>query len=97
MNGAVKTLIDSWAEFEDVHRAAWVVQLGSFSSEKNARDLNDRLRASGFASFVEPLKQEDSMAYRVRIGPELRRSDAIAVRDKLKKSLDIDGIVLQYP
>ena len=77
--------------------ASWVVQLGSFSSEKNAHSLNDRLRAAGFASFVEPLKQGDAMAYRVRIGPELRRSDANAVRDKLKKSLDMDAIVLQYP
>lgn len=77
--------------------SAWVVQLGSFESEANAQSLNEKLRKAGYTSFVEPLKQKDATVYRVRVGPELKRSDAQAIRDKLEKSLQLKGIVVSYP
>jgi DedD protein len=77
---------------------AWVVQLGSFSSEEKAEMLNQKLRKAGFKAFVEPLKQNNGTLYRVRIGPELKRSDADALNDKLKKDMQIEeGIVVHYP
>ena len=76
---------------------AWVVQIGSFTSEANARSLHDRARSLGFTSFVEPLQQEGVMAYRVRVGPELTRSDAVTLAARLKDSLKVEGIVMQYP
>lgn len=77
--------------------SAWVVQLGSFSSQENAESLNKKLREAGFRSFVEPLKQKNSVAYRVRVGPELKRSDADAINTKLKQTMKLDGIVVHYP
>ena len=76
---------------------AWVVQLGSFSSEENAQALNKKLRSAGYPAFVEPLKEKNTIAYRVRVGPELKRSDAQSIRDKIKKSMQLDGIVISYP
>ncbi len=76
---------------------AWVVQLGSFSSEENAKGLNEKLRKAGYPAFVEPLKRQSGMAYRVRVGPELLRSDAQSLQQKLKKKMQIDGIVIRYP
>ncbi len=76
---------------------AWVVQIGSFTTEANAKTLHDRARGLGFTSFVEPLQQEGAMAYRVRVGPELTRSDAVTLAAKLKDSLHVEGIVMQYP
>lgn len=76
---------------------AWIVQLGSFSSEKNAQELNDKLRGKGFTAFVEPLKQKSRIIYRVRVGPELLRSDAEKVRDKIKQTIQMDGLVVSYP
>ncbi|HSR61812.1 MAG TPA: SPOR domain-containing protein [Gammaproteobacteria bacterium] len=76
---------------------AWVVQLGSFESEENAQSLNEKLRDAGYTSFVEPLKQESGTVHRVRVGPELKRSDAQKIRDKLEKSLQLEGIVVSYP
>lgn len=76
---------------------AWIVQLGSFSSEKNAQELNTKLRGKGYTAFVEPLKQKSGVIYRVRVGPELLRSDADKVRDKIKKSMQMDGLVIPYP
>jgi len=76
---------------------AWVVQLGSFSSEANAQALNIKLRDAGYPAFVDPLKQKNAVVYRVRVGPELKRSDAQSIRDAIKKSMKLDGIVISYP
>ncbi len=76
---------------------AWVVQLGSFSSEENAKVLNEKLRKSGYPAFVEPVKRGATTAFRVRVGPEILRSDAESLKQKLKKSMQIDGIVIRYP
>ena len=81
----------------NVGLSAWVVQLGSFSSHENAESLNKKLRDAGFRSFVEPLKQKNTVSYRVRVGPELKRSDAEAINAKLKKTMQLEGIVVQYP
>lgn len=82
---------------ERVGLTAWVVQLGSFSSEANASGLEQRLRGAGFTSFVETQKQGGEASYRVRVGPELLRSEAQALRDRIKSELGLDGIVVSYP
>lgn len=77
----------------------WVVQVGSFS-RKNADSLNARLRAEGYPSYVvdEPVTAKDgSLLYRVRIGPEVLRSEALKLKAEIKKEMDLDGFVLNYP
>lgn len=85
------------SDHERVGTMAWVVQLGSFSSAGNAKTLSDQAKQAGFAAFVEPLSTDSGVVYRVRVGPELRRSDAAALRDRLKRKLNVDGIVISYP
>jgi DedD protein len=85
------------AGIERVGLTAWVVQLGSFSSEANATGLDRRLRDAGYASFVEPLQQNGQASYRVRVGPELLRSEAQALRDRIKSETGLEGIVVSYP
>ena len=77
----------------------WVVQVGSFSRE-NADQLNDKLHAAGYRSYVvdEPVASEDgSMLYRVRVGPEVLRSEALKLQGELKNDMDLDGFILNYP
>ncbi len=81
----------------DIGVSAWVVQLGSFSSKANAESLNEKMRKAGFRSFVQPIKENNTTQYRVRVGPELRRSDADALKKKLATDMKMDGIVVQYP
>lgn len=76
---------------------AWVIQLGSFSSRENAAALEERLRSGGYSAFVEKVGGEDKPVYRVRVGPELMRSDAEALRDKLELEVKLKGIVVRYP
>ena len=76
---------------------AWVIQLGTFSSEQNALALRDQLRAKGYTAFVEKIKSGDNQLFRVRVGPELERARADAMRDKLEKETKQRGIVTRYP
>jgi DedD protein len=85
------------AKTSPVGLSAWVVQLGSFDSAENAGVLNNRLRQAGYASFVEPFRQNGVERFRVRVGPELQQSDAQALRDRLKAGMGLDGIVMRYP
>ena len=75
------------AEVETAGLTGWVVQVGSFS-RKNADSLNETLRAAGYPSYVvdEPVTAKDgSLLYRVRIGPEVLRSEALKLKAEIKK------------
>lgn len=76
---------------------AFIVQVGSFSSEPNAVALRDRLRKMGFASFVEAVKGKEGMVYRVRVGPELTQKLADNLKADLAKKANINGLVQTYP
>ena len=77
--------------------SAWVVQVGSFDSRKNALSLRDTLRKNGFVSFVESFESEGKSAHRVRIGPETNRTKAEKILGNLKKKMSLSGIVVSYP
>ena len=76
---------------------AWIVQVGSFSDNDNAQALRDKLRKMGYASFVEAVKGEQGMVYRVRVGPELTRKSAEKLSVRLKKDANLTGLVQSYP
>jgi DedD protein len=81
----------------NVGLSAWIIQLGSFSSGENAQSLNEKLRKAGYPSFVEPLEKNGQLSYRVRVGPEIKRSDAESLLKVLKDKMDLDGIIVSYP
>ncbi|MGQ0657460.1 MAG: SPOR domain-containing protein [Chromatiales bacterium] len=76
---------------------AWAVQLGSFASEQNAKELEQRLRKEGYTAFVEKVDGDEGQKFRVRVGPELIRAKAQETRDKLDKDLNLKGILVRYP
>ena len=82
---------------ESIGLNAWVVQLGSFSSDENANSLKQELRDAGFPAFVEPYQQDGKTLFRVRVGPEIKRSDAIEIQKRIKQALNEEGIVVSYP
>jgi DedD protein len=77
--------------------SAWVIQVGTFSNAGNAMELRDRIRRSGHSAFIEVLKGAQGTLYRVRVGPELRRETAEALRGELRKDLHLDALVMRYP
>lgn len=76
---------------------AWIVQLGSFGSEENAAALTGRLKEKNFTAFVESFGEGATLAYRVRVGPELTKEDAERSRVQLAQDIAIEGIVMRYP
>lgn len=70
---------------------AWMVQLGSFGEEENAKRLADRVSTFGFRARVSVYTASGRPMYRVRVGPEATRETAAAVAS----SLNAHGFVAQ--
>lgn len=83
------------SEESSVH--AWALQLGSFSKESNAEVMRDKLRAKGYASYVDVLKKPNRITYRVRIGPELDKQQLEKLKVELSKKEKIDSMVVHHP
>ena len=88
---------DKIVKDKQVGQASWVVQIGTFSSKDNADKLIIRLKKLDFTAFVQPLEENNGVVYRVRVGPELLRTDADALLKKIKENTKLDGMVLNYP
>ena len=77
---------------------SWVIQVGSFASEKNALALRNKLRKSGLATQVEKVSVSEGKRYRVRVGPYLERTQANTVNARLGKDFSLTGArVMSYP
>ena len=77
--------------------SAWVIQLGSFSSRENADSLVRRLQTNGFPGYVEQVKSDTDLVFKVRVGPELSRVQAETIQKNLKIRLKLDAIILRFP
>ena len=77
--------------------SGWVVQLAALSSKDNAMALRERLRGLGYTAFVEETKTGQGTQFRVRVGPELERSNADSLRARLEQQVQMKGIVMRYP
>lgn len=61
----------------------WVVQLGSFGSEDNARRLAQRAGTFGYKAVVSSTQAANRTMYRVRVGPYAARREAEAAASAL--------------
>ncbi|MGH8511505.1 MAG: SPOR domain-containing protein [Gammaproteobacteria bacterium] len=76
---------------------AWAIQLGSFSSEENAKLLEQRLKNQGFKAFVEKLYMRPGTVFRLRVGPQLDEAKAKQLQARLEKEISLKGILVHYP
>ncbi|MFW5824325.1 MAG: SPOR domain-containing protein [Marinobacter sp.] len=72
------------ADFERSLEGAWVLQLGSFGDEENARRLRDRVRDEGYGAHLQEFERGDQRLVRVFSGPFTEKAEA----EKAKKALD---------
>ncbi len=75
----------------------WAVQLGAFTTAEDANKLRGRLRAAGFAGFVDKFSAEEKTLWRVRAGPEVDRANAEKLRERIKDKLKMDGMIVTQP
>jgi cell division septation protein DedD len=73
----------------------WVVQVGSFASTANADNLVARLRLESMSAYKEEVRNSSgSTIYRVRVGPFLKREEAIEADRLINERLSLDGVVM---
>ena len=75
----------------------WAVQLGAFAAEDDANKLQGRLRAAGFAGFVDRFVADGKPLWRVRAGPEVDRANAEKLRDRIRDKLKVEGMIVSQP
>jgi DedD protein len=74
---------------------AWMVQLGTFRDERNARALEAKLAKLGFHGRVEHSVTAGGLSLRVLVGPESTASNAEQLRARVAASTGIKGVVIR--
>lgn len=74
----------------------WVVQVGSYSSAGPADAEVAKLRLLGLTAFSEKVTSTSGTAYKVRIGPEINRDNAVQLAKTIKAKHHIDGFVTSF-
>ena len=83
------------AQEKPIH--AFALQVGTFDNESNAGKLRDKLKKAGYPTFVHPVENKGKTSYRVRIGPNLEKSQLEKVKDEVRKEYKIDGYIVNHP
>lgn len=80
-----------------VDNTAWIVHVASFIYETNAKKLQDKLRKQGFTAFLTDGETNGKAVKVVNVGPELDRTRAENIADKIKKTFKFHTTVKSYP
>ncbi len=75
---------------------AWVVQLASFSSKKNALELRNKLKKSGYRAFIERIDTVTGEKFRVKVGPELSKKTSKDQQINLMDEFQMKGVVVKH-
>lgn len=70
------------------------VQVGAFKKKKNAEDLLKNLLSDALPAYIEETKRADTTWYKVRIGPYLKKKEAVEVLEKIRKKYP-DSLVIE--
>jgi len=76
---------------------AWVIKVGSFADKANADRLQEKLRHNGFDAYSRSIiNAQGKRLQRVYVGPEISLKKVKQLREKLQKTLHINGVVNKY-
>lgn len=84
---------DPKADFSDSLAGAWVVQLGSFGKEDNARRLRDKVVEMGYGGHLQQVGDGDSRLTRVFSGPFVDKTDAQKAKARLDEAFGLNSLV----
>jgi DedD protein len=73
----------------------YVIQLGAFANQANAKERQSRLAALKIKFYTETVKSPSGDKLRVRAGPYSTRKEAERVQAKLKAAGIQDGVVAE--
>ena len=78
---------------------AWVIQVGSFSSEDKAGEIRDRLIAESYKAYYRKLTASDPAGqslYRVLIGPYVNAEEAVRHQRQVDKMLELSSLLMKF-
>jgi DedD protein len=78
-------------------RKGWVVQVGSFAAELNAKKLRDRLKGERYSAYVDAISSDTGSMFRVRVGPVDDREQAAQLQQRLVEQDSLKGILVHLP
>jgi DedD protein len=76
--------------------AGWVVQLGSFSHQKNVRELLTKLEKGGYRAFSRPVQTSAGELTKVFVGPDLQKEKLEGAISHLKQLTNLQGRVTPF-
>lgn len=73
----------------------WIIQVGSFSQEKNALEFRDKLRKNKFTAYVDSVTTANhGTLYRLRVGPELDETRALKTKKRLESHYKVTVLLV---
>ncbi len=75
---------------------AWILQIASFAEPERADELSDRLGKMGYKAYVAKASTAKGYRYRVNVGPQIDKNDAIKTKRAVDKALKVDALLLNY-
>ncbi|MEN8178548.1 MAG: SPOR domain-containing protein [Pseudomonadota bacterium] len=83
-------------KIERLTPTAWMVQVASFSQQKNAKKLVDRLKKAGMSAQVKVVKINSKQHYRVQMLPQLDKNQAEKLVKRIQKKFGLKASVVRY-
>lgn len=75
---------------------AWVVQVASFKERGKAEDMVARLQQDNHKSFLQRATTTAGVTYRVLVGPNIRKQDALNEKRRIDSRYGSDALVLRF-
>ncbi len=91
---ATQTIVETPNNADD--GAGWVVQLGSFSHQKNVRQLLEKLENAGYRAFSRPIQTSSGPLTKVFVGPDLDKRKLEGALSHLYELTGLKGKVTQF-
>lgn len=73
----------------------WVVQVASFTEQQRAATMVKTLLEADYRAYSRQVQSGNKKMYRVYVGPNIDRDDALATKSKLDKKLNANTLVLR--
>lgn len=82
---------------EQFKKAAWVIQIASFSNKSNAVSFVDKLKDAGHKAYRRKnLNPKGKTIYRIFVGPYIKKQGALDALIKVNKISSLSGIILAF-
>jgi DedD protein len=76
---------------------AWAVQIGVYKDWDAARGVQSGLRDKGYPAFLKSQDKDGVRVWNLKVGPELKQSDAVALAQKIQQETGSKTQVVGYP